>query len=259
MFFLRCAAQAALFTFLALIVGVFSTPAFGIQMQSGNWIIEQDAVDFGGGWGSSDNYIEEDSYGEIATGWLYSDNYSLHAGYQQMDANTYITLSMNASTTLTPSFSGLSGGVANGGSGCTVKTNNDWGYSLQIAASSSPALIKDDASASFADYTKDGSAPDYAWAVNSDASEFGFSPEGSDLAQNYLDNGSTACNISAGSDTPDACWDKFETVAKTLSRSNFANEVGATTTIKVRAESGSAHMQVSGLYHAVLIVTAFVN
>ncbi|MFA5127622.1 MAG: hypothetical protein WC457_01285 [Patescibacteria group bacterium] len=257
MFFLRCALQAALFTLFALIAGVFVTPAFGIQMQSGNWIIEQDAVDFGGGWGASDSYIEEDSYGEIATGWSYSDDYSLHAGYQQMDDDTYISLTINTSTTLLPAILGLSGGTANAAMASTIQTNNDWGYSLQIYSSTSPALTKD--SDSFADYTVSSSAPDYTWSINNTDSEFGFTPEGSDLIQTYLDNGSNTCNVSGGSDATDACWDKFTTVAKTLSRSNYLNETGATTTIKLRAQSGSGHVQPAGTYHALLILTAVVN
>jgi hypothetical protein len=238
-------------------VGVFITPAFGIQMQSGNWIIEQDAVDFGGGWGASDNYTEEDTYGEIATGWSYSDDYSLHAGYQQMDENTYISLTLNTSTPLLPPVPGLFGGTANGGTTGIVRTNNDWGYSLQIYSSTSPALTKD--SDSFADYTLGSSAPDFTWSINNTDSEFGFTPEGSDLVQTYLDNGSNTCNISSGNDTSDACWDKFTTTGKTLSRSNYLNESGATTTIKLRAQSGSGHVQPAGTYHALLVVTAAVN
>jgi hypothetical protein len=159
---------------------------------------------------------------------------------------------------MTPSISGLSGGTANGSNDMVVKTNNVIGYSLEIYASSAPAMYRLP-DGSFADYSPAGANPDYGWAISDTDSEFGFSPEGTDIVQKYLDNGSTACNESGGTDGTDTCWDFFTTSAKMMSQSNLANETGATTTLKLRAESGSDHIQVNGTYHAYITVTAYTN
>lgn len=258
MLWLKTALQATILSFIFLITGVTIAPVFGAPMQSTNWKIEQDSINFGGGYGASDNYQEQDTLGEVATGWVYSDSYSLHAGYQQMDQETYISISLSTTTSMSPSISGMSGGTANGSNDMIVKTNNSYGYSLEILSSSSPAMYRLP-DGSFGDYTKAGADPDFGWAINNADSEFGFSPEGADVVQKYLDNGSTLCNISAGSNGTDTCWDSFSTTAKVLSQSNSANETGATTTIKLRAESGSNHIQVNGTYHAYLTATAYTN
>lgn len=258
MFWLKTALQATILTVLIILTGVTITPVFGVAMESASWKIQQDSINFGGGYGASDNYSEEDTLGEIATGWSYSDNYSLHAGYQQMDQETYVSITMETSTAMNPSFGGVSGGTAQASNPVIVRTNNGYGYTLEIMASSSPALNRLP-SGSFADYTPGGIQPDYIWAINNTDSEFGFSPEGTDIVQKYLDNGSTACNQSGGTDGVDTCWDAFSTSAKILSQSNILNESGATTTIKLRAESGNSHVQVNGTYHAYLTVTAYTN
>lgn len=256
---LRSAVQSIFLTALLLITGVFITPVFGQVMESSNWKISQDSINFGGGWSASDNYTMEDTYGEIATGWSYSDDYSLHAGYQQMDVETYISLTMATATTMLPSIPGLTGGTATGLTKAMVKTNNVVGYTLEINASTTPAMQKADLSKYFADYTPAGANPDFNWQILSNTSEFGFSPKGDDVVQKYLDNGSSECNEPGGSNTPDKCWDKFTVTAKVLSMSSSANEVGATTTVNLKAESGNQNVQVSGMYYANLTVTAYVN
>lgn len=256
---MRSAIQSIFLTSLLLITGVFITPVFGQVMESNSWKINQDSINFGGGWSGSENYTMEDTYGEIATGWSYSDTFSLHAGYQQMDQETYISLTMATATTMLPSIPGLSGGTATGSTQAVVKTNNIVGYTLEINASTSPAMQKADLSKYFSDYTPVGAYPDFNWNVPSTTSEFGFSPEGSHVVQRYLDNGSSECNQPSGFNNPDKCWDFFTESAKVLSISNSADEDGVTTTIKLKAESGNNHVQVSGIYYANLTVTAYVN
>jgi hypothetical protein len=258
MFWLKTALQATILTFVILLTGVTITPVFGYVMESASWKIQQDSINFGGGYGASDNYSEEDTLGEIATGWSYSDSYSLHAGYQQMDQETYISLSMSTSTSMSPAIPGMSGGTANGSNDTVVATNNSTGYTLEIFASSSPAMYRLP-DGSFDDYTTVSSFPDYGWAIANTSSEFGFSPEGADIIQKYLDNGSTACNQSGGTDSTNTCWDNFSTSAKIMSQSNSADETGVTTTVKLRAESGNDHIQVNGTYHAYLTITAYTN
>ena len=56
-------------------------------MQSTNYQIQSDSINFGGGFSSSTNYALESTAGELATGESSSTNYSLKAGYQQMVNN----------------------------------------------------------------------------------------------------------------------------------------------------------------------------
>ena len=58
-------------------------------------------------------------------------------------------------------------------------------------------------------------------------------------------------------DTVDSCWDGIATTEKVISRSTSANHpIGATTTVKFRAESGPNHVQSPGVYTATTTLTA---
>ncbi len=243
---------------MILLTGVFVTPVFGSVMESDSWKIERDSVNFGGGLGTSDSFIEEDTLGEIATGWSYSDIFSLSAGYQQMDQEAQITLSIDTTSTILMNIPGMTGGTATGSVNLAVLTDNTTGYSLQITASTSPSL-QIDASTTFPDYSSVGSDPDFDWAFTTTSAGFGFSPEGDDIIQRFLDNGSDTCNYSGGVDTPGKCWDKFTTSALTLSRSSAANVSFVTTTINLKAEVNPDYNQPSGVYHGHFIITAYVN
>lgn len=220
-------------------------------MQSTGYKIQSDSINFGGGLSTSTNYKTEDTLGEIATGNSSSTNYLLKAGYQQM-TGSYISIT-DASDTSLPNVGGISGGSSSGSLGWTVTTDNAAGYSLSIAAATSPALKSP--LASFADYTPGGADPDYSFSIVSTASAFGFSPEGTDILAKYKDNGS-ACNTGS-SDTADKCWDGFSTVEKMISQRASGNHPSGTlTTVKLRAEVGADHIQENGAYTTTLSVTA---
>ena len=233
----------------------FSCPTnlFGYVAASSNYRIERDSINFAGTRSTSSNYIDEDTLGEVGTGRLTSTNYLLDAGYQQHNLPSSITITSPADVTLLPPPNTLQGGVANGSTSWTVTTANPAGYILTIAASAAPALVS--GSNNFANYTPAGSDPDYTWAVSASVSEFGFSPESSDLVSKYKDNG-TACNIGA-LDTSSACWDSITTSSKVIaSRVNQNNPSGTATTVRFRAEAGSTASQAAGLYVAVITLTA---
>jgi hypothetical protein len=258
MFWLKTALQATILTFLILLTGVTITPVFGVAMESASWKIQQDSINFGGGYGSSDSYTEEDTLGEIATGWTYSDSYSLHAGYQQMDQETSISFSVDATSTTLMNIPGMTGGTATDSVRVAVSTNNTTGYTLDIAASTSPAL-QVNSSTTFPDYAPVGADPDYDWAFASTSAGFGFTPEGDDVVQRFLDNGSNTCNYVGGVDTPGKCWDKFTTSPLILSQSSAANLTFTTTTVIIKAEVSHDFNQPSGAYHGRFTFTAYVN
>lgn len=221
-------------------------------MNSSNYSIQSDSINFGGGLSDSTNFSLEDTLGEVATGISSSDNYSISAGYQAT-VNSYISISSPSDISLS-AIGGLSGGESDGSAIWTVTTSNPNGYVLYVKASTDPAMTGSGGSY-FDDYVTVGSDPDFNFAISNSESAFGFSPEGNDIIDRFKDNGS-ACNTSS-SDTSDACWDKFSTINALVSSSNSANTPsGTATTIKVKAKIGSAKNQDEGSYSATITATA---
>lgn len=241
---------------LLILAGARMAPVFAYVMQSTDYRIQRDSINIGGADGTSTDYNLQDTVGEVGSGMSTSTSFALNAGYQQLE---YISLTVPSSTLLSPSITGLSGGTATGLSDINVATNNATGYSLEISASTSPAMKLLAGSGSFSDYAPAGSDPDFTWSMPNTSSAFGFSPEGPDVIARYLDNGS-ACNQTGGTDTAGACWDGFSTSPKIVSQSASANEPnGTTTTVRMQAESGSHHSQAPGHYRAEVVVTAYMN
>lgn len=234
-----------------LFLFLFFHATYAAVMTSSNYTIESDSVNFGGGLSTSTNYSQESTFGEIATGPSQSSNYQIRAGYQQMKS-VYLSISTSP-VALSPSIPSISGGTANGSTIVTVTTDNPAGYELYIKASSSPALKS--GVNSFADYTPAGANPDFTFSVAVSASEFAFTPEGTDIAQEYKDNGSS-CNIGA-LDTTDACWNALSTTNELVAQKTSGNHPSGTgTTLKFRAESGTSNTQATGTYTATTTVTA---
>lgn len=241
--------------FAAFVMVFFTSSLTRAQMSSSVYKIQSDSVNFGGVQSTSTSYGVEDTFGEIATGLSSSAQYAMSAGYQAMQ-ETFISVTPPSNVTLSPAIGGLSGGTANGDTNFTVITDNPAGYSVTLAASSSPALSS--AGDSFADYVPAGAVPDLAFSNASTNSSFAFTVEGSDIDSRYLDNGS-ACGIGSA-DLADACWDGLSTSNRTIvSRASGNHPNGSVTTLKFRAESGSSHVQQSGLYVATTTVTVLVQ
>ncbi len=233
-----------------ILAGVVNVHA---QMSSGNYKVQFDSVNFGGGLSSSTSYTQESTFGEIATGESSSANYNLHAGYQQMN-EVFISISQAADATLTPDIGSISGGVSTGSTNVTVTTDGAAGYALYAKASTSPAL--DSGTDNFADYTPAGVDPDLSFATLAASSFFGFSPEGVSVAARFLDDGA-ACATGA-LDTADTCWDGFSLSDKIISE-NFGSNTpsGTDTALKLRAEAGVDRNQSAGSYVADITLTAF--
>ncbi|MEK7621691.1 MAG: hypothetical protein AAB415_00770 [Patescibacteria group bacterium] len=216
---------------------------------STNYRLQSDSLNFGGRLSTSTNYGLESTAGELATGTSTSSNYGLNAGYQQM-VSSFLSITAPSDVSL----SAIAGtGVSSGSVAWTVTTDNSAGYTLAIKAGSSPALVS--GGDSFTDYTPSGANPDYSWSVAASLSAFGFSPEGTDTASRYLDNGSS-CGVSA-SNAVNQCWDGFSTTNRTIAQSSAANTPsGVATTVKLQAEIGASKTQPVGNYTSTLTVTA---
>lgn len=224
---------------------------------SPNFRIEYDSINNEGGFSNSSNFNLEDTMGEHAIGISDSDNFKIKAGFQQM-REVNLSVSTPDDVPLSPSIGGLTGGTADGQVSWTVTTDNPGGYSLSIKSAVSPALAS--ATSSIGNYTPaGGTTPDFSWSVASSDSEFGFSPEGTDIVSKFKDNGFNTC-ATGENDTPDKCWYNFSTTNETISESFARNDPSGTdTTFKLKAEVGSSHNQEEGNYTASITVTAVAN
>lgn len=244
------------FILLTVLAVIFSQPVFAYVMSSTNYRVQFDSLNSGGALGTSTNYKIEDTVGEVASGSATSTNFKLYAGYQQMEQNVFLTMSVSGSPVVLSNIGGLTGGESNGSLAVSILTNNTAGYSLKVKSTTDPALKS--ASSSFSNYPA-GANTDFTWSSAETSSAFGFTPEGDDLVQKYLDNGSL-CNQSGGSDTADKCWNYFSTSDEQISSSDSKNDPDTTTTtVKVKAKSGAQNVQQSGEYAATIIITGTSN
>jgi len=242
-----------IFFILTVAVTLGANPIFAAVMNSSNYSIQSDSINFGGGNSSSANFRNESSFGELAVGVSGSANFNLKAGYQQM-SQSYLALSTQADVTLSPSIDGTVGGTANGQVVVTVTTDSPTGYELYIKASSSPALSS--GVNFFSDYTPAGLNPDFIFNTPAASSRFGFSPEGSAVVARWRDDGVGSCGAGA-LNTADVCWDAIGTVNKLVAIESTSNFPGGTpTTLKFRAQSDSSNLQAVGTYTATTTVTA---
>lgn len=249
-------------TVVFLILFSFLIPPFSTSaetMQSATYKIISDTVNVGGlNSSSSTNYKLGDTLGEVGTGDSNSANYYLHAGFWQMQ-QSYISITSPTDLTLT-SIGGFEGSgdslYSVGTMSWTVITDNLAGYTMSIKTTTTPALIAAGPVVdSFADYTPAGADPDYTFSIPTNTSEFGFSPEGTDTNSRFKDNGS-ACNTGSG-ETVAKCWDGLTLTEKTIAGKTTSNHPsGSTITTRFRAETGTAHLQISGDYSASIVVTA---
>lgn len=239
--------------FLATLILVSSVRVVGAEvMGSTNYQIQSDSINVGGGLSTSTNYRQESTVGEMGTGNASSSNFWLHAGYQQMQ-EVYIAISGSTTTILTPAIGGITGGTSNGSTTVTVITDSPSGYALSIEAALSPAMQS--SSGTLADYAPLGANPDFSFTTNSADAHFGFSPDGVDVVQRFLDNGSS-CNAGSSNGLL-TCWDGLSTTGALVSSGVGANHPdGATTTINFRVGIGNTSHPTAGTYVATTTVTA---
>jgi hypothetical protein len=221
------------------------------SMESASYQIQSDSINVGGAPGSSTTYRLEDTLGEVGTGNSDSASYQLRAGYQQMN-EVYLALSAAADVSMAPSLGGIVGGTANGQTAATATTDSLAGYELSIRSSSSPALQK--GTDTIADFSP-GGTPALTFSVSAGTAAFGYSPEGADIVQRFLDNGGT-CDAVGGSDTTDACWDGLSTSPVVVARRTSANHpTGTQTVVKFRTGVGANANVPEGTYTATTTLT----
>ena len=247
-FFLSSFTYATVATIVALVM--LDVTVAQVRTSS-NYQLQSDSINVGGGYSTSSSYIQESTVGEIATGRATSTSYNLLAGYQQMQ-DVFISISVTGDVSMTPDIGGLTGGTSNGSTTVTVTTDSPSGYQLLISAENDPAM---QSSFDTIDDYNAGAEPDYTFTTAAADAHFGFSPEGVDIVQAFLNLG-TDCNSGSAVDSL-ACWDGMATTTKTMAEGSGANHPdGATTTVHFRVGVGSAAGVTAGLYTATTTVTA---
>ncbi len=224
-------------------------------MSSTRYKIDTDSINFGGTENSSaGQLLISDTFGEVGTGISTSTNYSISAGYRMLQTS-YISISAAPNITM-PDMAGYTAGQSDSSESWTVKTDNAAGYELLVKSLTSPSLKSPDGG-SFSDYSSVASGtPDYFFSVGAASSTFAFSPEGLDISQKYLDNGSGTCGTGS-TDTADRCWDGFSTTDKAVSHRASSNHPdGTVTTIKYKTAIGTSKLQDAGVYTSTIVITA---
>ena len=140
----------------------------------------------------------------------------------------------------------------------TVTTNNQAGYTLDVEASTDPALQDSGTSESFADYSEAVAGTPETWSVSS-AYEFGFSARGSDVSTGTW---GTDADCIAGADIPSTTlkWRGFDgtTDIEIASASSETGTSGTASTLCVATEQDSVFAP-SGTYTATITATATVQ
>ena len=226
--------------------------SFAQVRTSPNYQLQSDSINIGGGFSSSTNYVQESTVGEIATGPSNSSSYRLRAGYQQMQ-EVFMSLAVsNSDFTLTPALGGLTGGTSNGSTTFTAINDSPAGYQLTIEAENDPAMQA--GAFTIADYNE-GAEPDYVFTIGDADAHLGYTPEGVDITQPFLNVGVT-CNT-GGNDDPLACWAGLSTTADVIAEGSGPNQPnGATTTVHFRVGIGGDAGVAAGEYTATTTVTA---
>jgi hypothetical protein len=242
---------------IIVLLGVSGNVGVAYVASSTNYRLEEDVIAVGGGRASSSAFVAEDTIGEPVTATSSSASFGVRAGYQRMQEG-YLAVTVPGNLTLNPSIPMIGGGVANAVATWTVFTDVPSGYSMTLQSSSSPALRS--GGNTFADYSTAGAVPDHAFSVAAADSEFGVSPEGTDIVQRFRDDGAT-CGV-GGLDTSSACWAPLLVLGEAIASSATGNHnipAGSVTTLRFRAESGASHIQPSGSYVATATVTILPN
>lgn len=248
-FFVQSITYSAISTII--IVALLNVSSAQIRTSS-NYQLQSDSINIGGGLASSTSYTQESTIGEIATGPSDSTTYSLRAGYQQMQ-EVFLSLALSSGeVAMSPDLPGITGGTSNGSTTLTVITDSPSGYQLTIQAENNPAMQSP--AHSIDDYNA-GAIPDFSFVTGSSQSHFGYTPEGVDVTQEFLDNGGT-CGVGT-QDTTLACWDGMSTAARAIAEGAGSNHpAGATTTVHFRVGLGGSAGVSPGVYTATTTVTA---
>jgi hypothetical protein len=165
--------------------------------------------------------------------------------------------------TMSPSIAGLTGGTSSGSTTVRVRTNNDTGYNMTLAFSTSTAMTRNGGGGTISNYNPaSAGTPDLTFAAETFA-QFGYTVVAStsaDLDTSFKDDGA-AC-ATGSNNTANTCWMNPSTTAETIiNRTTATGASGATTTIafRVNVPSNPSPAVQEGTYVATATLTAVTN
>lgn len=176
-----------------------------------------------------------------------------------------------ADVTMSPALGGISGGNSYGSTTVRVVTNNALGYNMTLISSSTASGHSMHGNSQGGYIPNFGgtatSVPEYSFTVAANSAAFGYTVSASttaDLDQQFLDDGSSLCNISGGSDTSSGtCWvQASSSAARTIiNRSTETSASGSTSTIafRVTINSNPTPAIPEDFYVATMTLTATTN
>ena len=158
-----------------------------------------------------------------------------------------------ASLRMAPALPGLTGGVATGSIAFNVETNNAAGYEVTMQSSGAPAMQRA-AGLGIPNYN-DGNVADFTFTVPPASAVFGFTPSGDDIADAFLDDGTT-CGVGT-LDTDNSCWSGVSTTPIVITQSANANlPAGVLTTLLFQVGIANGANIETGEYIATTTLTA---
>lgn len=166
---------------------------------------------------------------------------------------------------MSPAIAGITGGNSAGTTSVRVRTNNDIGYNMTIAFSSSTAMRQTSQGnlGSISNYNPTTiNVPDLTFA-NEVFSQFGYTiiaSTSADLNTSFRDSGA-ACNTGSNN-TVNTCWLNPSTTAKTIiSTSLPTSSSGSTSTVafRINIPPNAVPLVPEGGYTATATLTAVIN
>ncbi len=183
----------------------------------------------------------------------YINQFTSTAFYATTSVDTVTFAVGGANVFMTPDLPGLTGGTSNGSTTFIVTTDSPTGYQVTLQASDAPAMQSPTGS-SIGNYNN-GDIAGFAFTIPTASAVFGFSPEGVDVADQFLDD-TVTCGVGS-TDTPGACWAGVSTTPITIVEATAPNQpTGATTTIQFQVGLASGANIESGVYTATTTLTA---
>jgi hypothetical protein len=167
---------------------------------------------------------------------------------------------------MSPALGGITGGTATGGTQVSVLTNDSQGYNMTIKASGTIAMVGETQGGFIQNYTPNATTvPEYAWSVDVNTGEFGYTISASttaDLDQSFLDTGAICDAGSADTSGSTSCWYyASDTPYMVVNRSSETAGSGSTSTLffQVQLTSNPIPAIPEDFYTATTTLTAVTN
>lgn len=246
-FFLKALSKISLVLFVLL-------PFSVLAMDSSNYSIDSDIINYYTGESDSSSYNLNAVGGETGSGESSSSSYEMGSGYEYADSDYIISLSCSSSVNM-GNIAGVGrSDLSTNDATCSIETDNPIGYKLYWQASSANMIS---GAESIGAYTPAVSETPEAWSVNSTDSEWGARLKKSGTTS-YDSIKWGDANSGDGYASSDVKWLNVSNIAgyEIIERTSATGAGGDTEVLQFGAEVGLNKLQPSGSYSVNLTITA---